>query len=372
MQHIDFANSLVVGIDNHKRSHTAVLVTPFCQTIAQYEFDNSEEKIDCFLDDIVKHSSGKKVIFALEDVNCYGFMLSRHILKKGFQVFNVPAIYTERDRKRTSHIDKSDALDAKGVARVLLTKSDSIPPQFMVSEKTELSIQLKRMIADRRQLVKQNTKLKNQLHSILHELFGDKYEETVTYRNIFCPMAVKQWIEKLQSKDGYTSRRALVKFQTLQLVYKELSILEEELKAKSNKDVELVESIPGCGNPTACAIIAEIGDIKRFRSPAALAKYCGLAPREHSSGETIRHFVDRRGNRKLNNAIHRLAFGQLGSNCKGPGKQYFEKKVKEGKSKLSALRCLKRKLIDVIFQILTKQEEYKFFPKQLNNLKTAA
>ena len=372
MQHIDFENSLVVGIDNHKRSHTAVLVTPFCQTIAQYEFDNSIEKIDAFLDDVVKRTSGKKVIFALEDVNCYGFMLSRHILKKGFQVFNVPAIYTERDRKRTSHIDKSDALDAKGVARVLLTKSDSIPPQFMVSEKSELAIQLKRMIADRRQLVKENTKLKNQLHHILHEKYGDNYEGEVSYKDIFRPMAIKQWVEKLGAESDYTSRRALVKFQTLQLVYKELALLEEELKSKANKDIELLESIPGCGNPTACAIIAEIGDIKRFRSPAALAKYCGLAPREHSSGETIRHFVDRRGNRKLNNAIHRLAFGQLGSNCKGPGKKYFEKKVKEGKSKLSALRCLKRKLVDVIYQILTKQEEYKFFPKQLNDLKSAA
>ena len=170
MKNLNFDNALVVGIDTHKTCHTAVLVTPFCQVIETYELDNSMEKINAFLDDVLEKAVGKTVYFALEDVNCYGYHLSRAIYSRGLKVFNVPAIYTERDRKHTSHIDKSDALDAQGVARVLLTKSDSIPPEFMVSEKSELALNLKKMIADRKELMRQNTALRNQLHNILHLL----------------------------------------------------------------------------------------------------------------------------------------------------------------------------------------------------------
>ena len=116
--------------------------------------------------------------------------------------------------------------------------------------------------------------------------------------------------------------------------------------------------------------MAEVVDIKRFKSSASLAKYAGLAPREHSSGKTIKHYTDRRGNRRLNNAIHRMAFGQLGSRCKAPGRWYFAKKVKEGKTKLSAIRCLKRKMIDIVYQILAKQEKYKFNYSKCKDLYT--
>ena len=360
MKNLSFDNALVVGIDTHKLCHTAVLVTTFCQVIETYELDNSMEKINAFLDDVLRKAAGKIVYFALEDVNCYGYHLSRAILSRGQKVFNVPAIYTERDRRHTSHIDKSDALDAQGVARVLLTKSDSIPPQFMVSEKSELALKLKKMITDRKDLIRQNTMLKNQLHSILHEIYRDNYKKEVSYSKIFCPMALMEWISILEKRSDYNSRRALVKFKTLQFIYEEIKILDKQLEEKSNDDIKLLESIPGCSNQLACAIMSEIGDIKRFKSQSALAKYTGLAPREHSSGKSIRHFVDRRGNRRLNNAIHKLAFAQLGSRCKAPGRWYFVKKIKEGKSKLSALRCLKRKMIDIVYQILTKKEEYKF------------
>ena len=360
MKNLDFENALVVGIDTHKHSHTAVLVTPFCQVIETYELDNSTEKINAFLDDVLEKSAGKTVYFALEDVNRYGYHLSRAIFSRELKVFNVPAIYTERDRRHTAHIDKSDALDAQGVARVLLTKSDSIPPEFMITEKTELSIKLKKMISDRRNLIKQNTMLKNQLHVILHEIYGDDYKKKISYKDIFCPMAIMEWKDKLEKEEDYSSRRALVKFKNLEFIYEEIKIIGKQLEEKRNDDIKLLESIPGCSNHIATAIIAEIVDIKRFKSSASLAKYSGLAPREHSSGKTIKHYTDRRGNRRLNNAIHRLAFGQLGSRCKAPGRWYFVKKVKEGKSKLSALRCMKRKMIDIVFQILTKKEKYRF------------
>ena len=190
MKNLDFKNALVVGIDTHKYSHTAVLVTPFCQVIETYELDNSVEKINAFIDDVIAKAEGKTIYFALEDVNCYGYHLSRAIFSRGQKVFNVPAIYTERDRRHTTHVDKSDALDAQGVARVLLTKSDSIPPEFMITEKTELSFQLKKMINDRKQLIKQNTMFKNQLHYILHEIYGDNYKKEIVYKDIFCPMAI--------------------------------------------------------------------------------------------------------------------------------------------------------------------------------------
>ncbi len=132
-----------------------------------------------------------------------------------------------------------------------------------------------------------------------------------------------------------------------------LELIEETGKTLSSVKI-LTESLIGCGTLTACKIAVEVGDVRRFQTEAKLAKYAGIAPTQSQSGNKNRHYTNKFGNRKLNKAVHSIALSQIGNSGSEEGKTYFHKKVAEGKSKLWALRCLKRHLIRRIFVLLSQ------------------
>src|SRR5579875_267871 len=104
----------------------------------------------------------------------------------------------------------------------------------------------------------------------------------------------------------------------------------------------------GVGPFVACAVKGHVGDISRFASRAAFAAYNGTAPVEVSSGEKKIYRLSRRGNRRLNHAIHMAAVTQIRF-AGTPGRIYFERKRAEGKTGKEALRALKRRISDLIY-----------------------
>src|SRR5207253_6148838 len=105
--------------------------------------------------------------------------------------------------------------------------------------------------------------------------------------------------------------------------------------------------IPGCAELTAAKIVAEVAQVTRFPTEGHLARYAGVAPVPASSGATHRHRFNRRGNRQLNAALHRIAVTQL--RIHEPATAYLAKKRAEGKSKTEAIRAHKRCLTRVVF-----------------------
>jgi transposase len=104
----------------------------------------------------------------------------------------------------------------------------------------------------------------------------------------------------------------------------------------------------GCGVLTAAKIAGEVGNVTRFRNEAALARYIGVAPLPHASGSTAGHTrASRAGNRNLNAALHRIALIKIRQG--GPGRPYYLKRQESGDPAMAALRCLKRRLVRVIF-----------------------
>ena len=106
----------------------------------------------------------------------------------------------------------------------------------------------------------------------------------------------------------------------------------------------------GIGTLNAGKILARVGSIHRFRSAAAFASYTGTAPIEASSGDIVRHRLSRAGDRQLNCALHTVAITQIGRDT--PGRAYYQRKRAAGKSHREALRCLKRRLSDVVYRQL--------------------
>src|SRR6185437_9132848 len=87
-----------------------------------------------------------------------------------------------------------------------------------------------------------------------------------------------------------------------------------------------------------------------FRSAAAFASYTGTAPIETSSGDVVRHRLSRAGDRQLNLCLHVMALTQIRQDTSG--RAYYLRKRSEGKSHKEAMRCLKRRLSDVVYRQL--------------------
>jgi transposase len=109
--------------------------------------------------------------------------------------------------------------------------------------------------------------------------------------------------------------------------------------------------LPGVGALTAAKLIAEIAGIHRFKSAAKLARLAGIAPIPASSGNSRRVRLHRGGNRQINAAVYRIAITQM--RMHPPARAYIDRKIAEGKSKREAIRCLKRHLINNIYNTMT-------------------
>ena len=106
----------------------------------------------------------------------------------------------------------------------------------------------------------------------------------------------------------------------------------------------------GIGFILAAKIIGHAGDITRFASKAHFASYTGTAPVEASSGDVRRHRLNRAGNRQLNSALHTAAIVQVYRG--GSGRDHYERKIAELKTRREAQRSLKRQLSNVVYRHL--------------------
>jgi transposase len=106
------------------------------------------------------------------------------------------------------------------------------------------------------------------------------------------------------------------------------------------------------GTLNAAKILSRVGSIHRFRSAAAFGSYTGTAPIDVSSGDVTRHRLSRAGDRQLNCCLHNMAITQIARDT--PGRAYYRRKRAAGKSHREALRCLKRRLSDVVYRRLLR------------------
>jgi len=112
----------------------------------------------------------------------------------------------------------------------------------------------------------------------------------------------------------------------------------------------------GCGPITAAMILSRVRNLDRFPDRDHFAAYNGTAPIEASSGEQRRHRLNPKGNRTLNRAIGIIAVCQI-RHHNNPGRDYYDKKLAEGKTRREALRALKRQVSNVVWRHLVYDTE---------------
>ena len=205
---------------------------------------------------------------------------------------------------------------------------------------------------ERRDLVKSKTTLKNQLHGLIHQHYTETYREHCP--RSFTKKAIRWFADDLKESRTILATSIVRRLERLLFVESQIYAISKEIATvgETSKEATTITEIHGCGMVTACAIMAEVITVKRFKDKHHFSMYAGIAPTPHSSGRKHKMHTNPFGNRQLNRAIHTVALGQIAIKGDPKGKEYYQKKLKEGKTKLWALRCLKHQIAKVIFQKL--------------------
>lgn len=346
---------MFVGIDVHKDTHTAVGMSPWGEklfelTVGNYnpDFKKLEERVEA-----VKGALSPYI--GLEDVRGYGERLSNYLYEK-YPVYHVPSILVDRLRQNATHPEKSDSLDALGVAKVMIQSIDTLLP-YTISQESEKAKQLKEISQDREDLVLERTRLKNQVHTLLYRIYNTEYADK--FKDPFALKALRFWLKSKPKCDLFLLKTMKRKVRRLLDIHTEVIDLEKDMETLLDAGGYTLQTASGCGLVLASAIVGEIGDINRFTSPGALSKYAGCSPRECSSGKKTRHVKSRSGNRRLNCAFHRMALSQISRMGNTRAKVYFQRKISEGKSKSQALVCLRRQMVNIVWCMMKHKTIYR-------------
>ena len=359
MHTVDKRTTLFVGVDVHRDTHTAVGLSPFGEKLLELTVGNYSADFHTLVERVeaVAGEAQLSPYYGLEDCASFGERLAAFLVESGHSVVHVPPILVDERRKRETHPEKSDSLDALGIARVLIQRIDTLP-EYTITEESKKAKQIKELSMDRDFLVSERTRIKNQLHTLLHRLWNTEYK--AKFKDPFSKKALCYWrTHAPKGSDPLLVRSMKRKVKRLQDIKEEIVELEYELETLLTASGHTLTTASGVGVVIAAEIVGEVGDITRFHSPAALAKYAGCAPRECSSGKTNRHRKTRSGNRRLNRAFHRMALSQISRMGNPLAQRYFKRKVSEGKSKSQALVCLRRQMVNIVWMMMKHKTEFR-------------
>jgi transposase len=335
---------IVIGVDTHKRSHTAGAVDAATgRVLAERTVRAARRSFEDLLG--WGRGLGADRVWAIEDCRHVSGALERFLLRRGERVVRVAPRLMADARRSTRERGKSDAIDAVAIARAALREGlDALPIARLAGP--ELDVRL--LVDHRERLVAQRTALINDLRWHLHDqspeleippraLTGGRWQDRVAGRLARGEQTARVRI----ARDELRRIRELTR--AIDALERELAVLVAELAPRL-----LAER--GCGVLTAAKLIGEIAGIARFATDAKLARLAGSAPIPASSGRSDRHRLDRGGNRQLNCALHRLAIskGRLDPDTA----DYLARQQANGKSRREALRCLKRHLARRVWRLL--------------------
>lgn len=327
-----------IGIDTHKRTLAAC-------ALDDVGVIRDERVVACDADGFVALAAwiGEQAPAArigVEGSASYGAPVARYLVGLGYDVREVPPQLSRRERGRTRRAGKSDPGDALAIARVTLREPD-LPPVRLEDRSEELGL----LVDARDEVVGAQTRARNRLHAHLVVLlpgYARTANHLVSRRQLG---AIEAALAPLGGTRAGLARDLLAEVRGLGHRSDELERRIAVLVAGHP-----LLGLAGVGVLTAARLVAEAGDIGRFRSSDAFAMLAGVAPIPASSGESRRMRLNRGGNRRLNRALYTVALSQAWHHP--PARAYLERKRSAGMSWAEALRCLKHRISRPVFRLL--------------------
>ena len=338
--------SVIIGVDPHKASHTAVAIGGDEREVAKVTVRATRQqtvKLLAWAEPFAERT------WAIESAGGLGYLLAQQLVDAGEVVLDVPPTLASRVRVLgTGRSEKNDPNDAFSVAIAAL-RSRSLRTVEQ-ADHTEIM----RLLAKRNHdLGRLRAKLICRLHNALADLSPG---------GIAKELYVSDANRLLGSFEPATPIEHMRHQLALELV-DDVVRLDEQIKESHRRIRTAVRAsktsltdLFGVGPVLACSLIGYSGDVGRFANRDSFAAYAGIAPVERSSGGRVFHRLSLRGHRLLNNAIHMVAICQI-RQPHSEGRAYFDRKVAEGKTKREALRSLKRHVSNAVYRQLVLDAE---------------
>ena len=332
--------AVIIGVDPHKRSNTIVVLDDVERELASGRFANDSDGYRAMR---ALARRWRDRTWAVEGAAGAGKHIAQRLVADREMVLDVPAKQAARVRVySTGNGRKNDPTDAKSIAVAALRTPDLVPVGA-----DGITVALRLLSARRAELVATRTQTVCRLHKLLAELIPGGAPRALSAGK------AKTLLATVRPRDvvGRTRRQlAADHLADLAAVDRRINDVEARIKdALADAPTTLTELF-GVGPVIAARVLGEVGDVARFKDRHHFASYTGTAPLEASSGDVVRHRLSRAGNRRLNHALHMMAVAQISH--PGPGRDYYRRKLAAGKSRLEALRCLKRRLSDTVYRRL--------------------
>ncbi len=332
---------VIIGIDPHKATHTAVAVNSSEDELSRLKVRATRAQVDKLLTWAAPFASRT---WAIEGAEGLGFLLAQQLVTAGETVVDVPATLAARTRVLGSgRSNKNDPNDAMSVAVTALRTRDLRQVQSVGNS------EVLRLLSKRNSDIgRQRSRVVSRLHALLVELSPGGISKEINVSNAVAFLADMTPATAVEQ----------IRFDLAGDLLDDIRRLDAQLK-ESHKRIAVVvrassttvTDLFGVGPIIACSLIGYTGDITRFHNRDQFAAYNGTAPIEHSSAGRVVHRLSRRGNRRLNHAIHMAAICQI-RQTNSEGRVYFDRRVAEGKTKKEALRALKRHVSNAVYRQL--------------------
>ena len=340
---------VTIGIDPHKRSHTAVAIDDREVVLAERLVSTRASQVRELLGWADELDAATRT-WAIESAGGLGYLLAQQLVAAGEHVVDVPPMLAARvrtlDRGRS---DKNDPNDARSVAIVALRSSS------LTTVRVEDHVTILRMLARRHtQISWARNKAACRLHAIMSELVAGGIPKTAVVSQAI------RLLETIEPDSAVAAERHRLACDLVDDIARcdiQRKASETRLRIAVAASGTSLTEIFGIGDVIAATLIGHTGDVTRFATAEKFAAYNGTAPVERSSGNPSPKVfrLSRRGNRTMNHALHIAAVTQIRF-AHSPGRTFYDRKRAEGHPPKKALRALKRRLSDVVYRHLVADQ----------------
>ena len=332
---------VMIGVDPHKGSHTAAALSAAEEQLGELRVRASAEQVQRLL---AWAAAWPERTWAVEGAGGMGQLLAQQLLAAGERVLDVQPKLAARVRLLAAgNTNKNDPNDARSVA-VAALRSTGVREACREDHPAVLKIWSKRY----KDLGRSRTQVACRLHAVLCELIPGGVSKQITAGQ------AERILESVTPAGAVAAARwelAAEHAAGLRGIDAQIRQTRKKIDAAVRGAGTSLTGIFGVGPVIAAAVIGDVRDVSRFPSRDHFASYNGTAPVEVSSGQRKIYRLSRRGNRRLNHAIHMAAVTQIRYRHSN-GRAYYDKKLAEGKTPKEALRALKRQVSDAIYTVL--------------------
>lgn len=342
------AHPFVIGVDTHARTHTlAVLVAATGELVATDQFPTTDAGLHRAATWAARRTGGElSTLWVIEGVASYGARLAATVGQAGFEIVEAAPM----DARAHRGTGKSDPLDARRIAAAVL----SLEPQQLRRPRSDDGVRaaLRVLVTARDHMTTERTATVNALTALLRvAALGIDARKALTARQIG---EIARWRSRVEDVATVAARAEAAR------LAKRVVALNEELIANHAQMTDLIRASKaaalldetGIGPVTVAVVYTAWSHAGRVRSEAAFAALAGVNPIPASSGNTIRHRLNRGGDRRLNRALHMAVVTRMTHDP--DTRAYVERRRAEGRSIKEIRRCLKRYLARHLYRTLQR------------------